>query len=532
MNANRHDPALIRKLISEREEAYRLGKKPCILWVRVSTNKDEQKKSFTDQQEFARKYAETHDMHVCYVWAVKETGSKAGKRINFQHLLEILTNDFIGIKHVVCKNRKRLKRNMQDTATILALAKQGVTFHYYVDGSKDEVSSSASQRLVSTLLSAVDAYEPDQFSDEMKLVYAAKAEKGIPPSTQSPLGYKYNRETKLREKDPLFESVCQRLHDEFDLGKYSIASFVEWANGCALFGRHGARWHKGSMEKFLKRIDYCGKFIFKNKVYDGSFPPYITHNRFLDRMERMTGRRNGVPLPREHILRKFVLCAECGKVWIPELREGAHKSGVYIYYRHKCSVGRWSAYAGQDEFLEALSTLVEGVQFAPTLSDEVKNLFREDLQNSEAAQKSIRGQACRTIAVAEQKKSKLLDAMLDGTVSKEDYSAKKEELDALIRGANAELARSAVDAQAVFEQIEATAQVISEFPAVFSASSKERRLHAARAFISGMIYDHRNSNFSLQWLEPFSILMERGTLQQSARKDGLGFVLDYAQERT
>ncbi|HNJ05498.1 MAG TPA: recombinase family protein, partial [Leptospiraceae bacterium] len=93
MTATRPNPALIRKLIDERETAYRLGKTPCILWVRVSTAKDEQEASFLDQQELALRYAERNGMHVCHVWAVKETGSKADKRKNFQELVSILSND-------------------------------------------------------------------------------------------------------------------------------------------------------------------------------------------------------------------------------------------------------------------------------------------------------------------------------------------------------------------------------------------------------------------------------------------------------
>ena len=532
MTATRPNPALIRKLIDERETAYRLGKTPCILWVRVSTAKDEQEASFLDQQELALRYAERNGMHVCHVWAVKETGSKADKRKNFQELVSILSNDIVNIRVVVTKNRKRLKRNMQDTATIMGLAKQGIAFHYYVDGSKDDLSSSASQRLVSVLLSAVDAYEPDQFSDEMRMVYQAKADRGVPPAMQSPFGYRYNRDTRNREKDPLFESVCQRLHDEFDTGSYSITSFVDYANTHGLFGKNGALWHKGSMDKFLKRLDYSGRFVFKGKIYEGHFPTYITEERYLNRMERLTGRRNGEPQPREHVLRKFVVCSECGKVWIPELRHGQHRSGDYVYYRHKCRVGGWSDYVKESEFLEALELIIESIRFLDSLSDEVKELYREDLKNSDLVQARVRTGANRTISVANQRKAKLLDSYLDGVVSQGDYKAKADELDSLIRGAQRELNRAILEAGDIFKNLESSIIALREFPQIFNAASKENRLRTVRAFASAMVYNRKKEKFLLQWIEPFSFLLAPETLAVSASKDGLGFVLENAQERT
>ncbi|HNJ06046.1 MAG TPA: hypothetical protein PLB73_17425, partial [Leptospiraceae bacterium] len=73
---------------------------------------------------------------------------------------------------------------------------------------------------------------------------------------------------------------------------------------------------------------------------------------------------------------------------------------------------------------------------------------------------------------------------------------------------------------------------LREFPQIFNAASKENRLRTVRAFASAMVYNRKKEKFLLQWIEPFSFLLAPETLAVSASKDGLGFVLECAQERT
>ena len=147
---------ILREIIREREIALSLNKEPCILWVRVSTAKTEQDKSLLDQQALAQEYAEKNGFHVCYCWAVRETASKAKDRKSFQSLVAILNNDNVGITHVICKNRKRLNRNLDDRVVLDQLIRKGVTFHYFITGEKDHMSRTANDRLVRNILTAID----------------------------------------------------------------------------------------------------------------------------------------------------------------------------------------------------------------------------------------------------------------------------------------------------------------------------------------------------------------------------------------
>lgn len=526
------DPGLVRKLIAERETAIQKGLRPCLLWVRVSTTLEEQEKSRVDQVRKAGEYCKAHGLHPCHVWAIRETGSKQAKRKSFQELMKILRTEFIGIRVVVAKNRKRIARNPADYNELLNLTKNtGLEIHYYQDNSIDSPLSRATDRMTARILNAVDSYEPEHLADEMVDAYRDKAERGIPPSNQQPLGYRWNKNQ--REICPEFENVVRRLFDEFDSGKYSIAAFVDWANRNGLKGRKGADWHKGSMEKFLKRVDYVGQFLFKGKLYDATFPPYITRERYAKRLERLGGRQNGDPAPRDHLMRRFVVCSSCKRVWIPELRHGAHKSGVYVYYRHECKVTPVREMMKEQVFIEALNTLVESVRFREGLADEIKELFRQDLSDNQKLSRSLRAKAQAIITLNEARKQKNYLALLDGLIEKEEFQKHDRSFSAAIRAARAESERASINSERVFAEISKRIELMREFPQIYAGASNQNKLRIVRECASAMMYDHVEGTFRLQWAEPYSFLMEGSGLDPLVRhKDGFGFVLECAQERT
>ncbi|MBI40624.1 MAG: hypothetical protein CMF59_13575 [Leptospiraceae bacterium] len=519
---------ILREIIREREIALSLNKEPCILWVRVSTAKTEQDKSLLDQQALAQEYAEKNGFHVCYCWAVRETASKAKDRKSFQSLVAILNNDNVGITHVICKNRKRLNRNLDDRVVLDQLIRKGVTFHYFITGEKDHMSRTANDRLVRNILTAIDFYEPDHFADEMRAVYKHKAKMGIPPSTNQPFGYLYDSKQKNRVKHPDEQDVVQHLHDEFDTGNYTIAAFVRWANDRGFVGRKGAQWHKGSMDKFLKRPDYCGWFRFHGKEYQGHFESYISRERYLQRLARLGSRRNGLPEHRNHLLRKFVVCPRCGKIWTPELRHGAHRSGNYVYYRHSCKSHAKATYLREESLLRALTGAVDRYALRPDAAAAIQDLFAQDLNEEEKLIQSNQKRARARLGEALRKKQKLLDLLLEEVIDTNDFGIKNAELESLIRGAEADLERTRIPAVQVKQHITESISTLSDFSRIYREAKGKERIEAVRSVADAMIFDLVTGEARLRFREPFSFFYQ----ERESPSEELGNVPYCAQERT
>ena len=527
---------------------------PCFLFNRVSTKMHEQETSLEQQERDSFAYAKRNNLHVAYNFRVQETASKEEERHVFNQMITLLKSELINVKHVVFKSADRSSRNRFDKDQLDKLRKHhGVTIHYYSSGKILHGQSHYTDELQDDIENLFATHFARELSHKIRSAYEYKVfEKKQAPCRTVPYGYRWDKNDKQHYIDREAEPVVRSLFEEYDAGAYSLSAFVDYCNKNNLLPASGIPWTKGRMEKFLKNPFYCGWFRYKGGVYEGIHQPYFSKEQYDARLARLAANRNGRSGGRRrHLLSKFLRCSKCGRAYVAEEQTGAHDSGRYVYYKHRCGGRRKERRIREDAILtlagEAVQSLYMEKQFAGRLAD----LFREPLKKRERHNRKEIRFLTGQIEEWRGRKAKLLDLFTEDGIEKEELLARRDEYERRIGGLNARLKSLTQDNDRVFERIVEAVELIRALPGEFlKAGSPEKQIEALKTMADGLLLTP-GGDMEIDWKAPFGYLMrpemcqaieqeDREILRRPAEKgrergrSGIGFnpVSSYAQERT
>ena len=170
---------------------------------------------------------------------------------------------------------------------------------------------------------------------------------------------------------------------------------------------------------------YIGQFRFKGELYDGSHPPLISRDLF-DRVQDVLSRRSRGPYRKQQKpvfpLRGYFLCGQCGASITAELQK------EHNYYRCTKRRGPCSLKYTREEILTgqlAGETGKAGLgDWLDKWQGRVEELKQGEAQNADAI---LAGQKAK-LAETQTRLDRLLDVFLDGHVSRDEYTARKEKM--------------------------------------------------------------------------------------------------------
>ena len=517
------DPVLLQKIMKGLTEARAAAKPGCFLFNRVSTKMEEQETSLEQQELDSKKYVEGKGFHVVHNFRVQETASKEDKRHVFNSMVEILKSDLIDVKHVVFKSADRSLRNRRDMYEFEVLRKKhGVSIHYYSSGKIMHGESHYTDELQNDVEAVFAAHFSRELSDKIKRANLHKAiDKKQAPGTHPPFGYFWERNEKKHVIDKESKPIVRAIHNAFDTGRYSLNQFVEYCNGKKLLPKSGIRWEKGRMEKFLKNPFYCGWFRFKGGVYEGSHPTYISKKRFDERLERLGERRNGNPEGRKgHLLSKFIKCSECGRVYIGEIKTGAHNSGHYTYYRHKCPIHKKEGELRytESEMLKAIDEQVRVIRYSDEFAQNLKNLFKKPLEKSNKTNRKELEVISARINRLNVQKSRLLDLFTLEEIDKSELVEKRKEYDTEIEILQTQWNALHKDNKDIFDQIVEIIDLIKEMPLIYLRDTSDGKIKVLKTMVESMTIKP-SGYLTLNWLRPYSFMMRAEMLEAIEKKN-------------
>lgn len=173
---------------------------------------------------------------------------------------------------------------------------------------------------------------------------------------------------------------------------------------------------------------YCGKVSYHGETYPGIHEPLVS----VDPFERVQGvmegnriRQSNSEQKHMYALRDFLVCGECGC----KITAGTHKR-KYVYYR--CTHGRGDCSQGYVRE-EALSGQIERILARIAIPESlVQALLVEAAVADDLADRNARRQReeiARSMQRNEERKSALIDHLIDGVLDQNSYAAKVKELD-------------------------------------------------------------------------------------------------------
>ena len=381
---------------------------------------------------------------------------------------------------IVCWKADRLARNAADAGTVL-FALESKRLRRIITSDGVYADDADSELMLGILLGFSAKYSKD-LSKNIRRGMEEKLRRGEWAWT-APFGYKNVRLSADGAVIAVDDEMAPYVRELFKLaatGAYSIDALAritrdDWkvrkpqrrANSTKLGLSHTTIVH------ILTNPFYRGLLVVKGEVYPGTHEPLVSQKLF-DKVQQALGlRRKTTDRPKRHVFTfgGLVRCHGCGRTLTGTITKS--KSGKpYTYYvcsnkmRRRCSQPRLSETVLLRQVAATLRRLA--------ITEEEYAIAFRILQDAEARGKAQAAQQ-KTRAEAELKhveaqQSRLLDLLLAGTITQEDYDFKRRELagrraEATLTAAHAEadlaerfqnarkFLESLVDADALFERL-------------------------------------------------------------------------------
>jgi site-specific DNA recombinase len=247
---------------------------PYLVYTRVSTDKDEQKDSLSNQVDICRYWLEQNK----FEWndrSILKDQAKSGtmflERTAMQLILKKARNR--EIKMVVFKSINRLARDLKDALEIKeVLLGHGVRVVTIEDGYDSEFEGKNDMKF--EMFSMFAAQYPKTQSVSISAALAAKVRRGDHIG-KIPYGYdRVNQKLVIKEDEA---AVIRKIYDWYNnkgYGQKTITNMLNEGveNGSILPPKTGGAWQLTTVQRILKNRTFCGDFIlnqYTNIKVDG-----------------------------------------------------------------------------------------------------------------------------------------------------------------------------------------------------------------------------------------------------------------------
>lgn len=399
---------------------------------------------------------------------IEESHSAAtgGTRPKFAKMLK----DFRKGKYqgLVAWHPDRLARNIQDSAEIITLIKQGIIKELKFCNFTFEDTPEGIMMLQMIMSQA--EYFSAKLSKDVKRGNRKKRELGGTTGI-APIGYINNGRGSFITPDPERFGKMQQAFKLMLTGDYTVAKIKkvmdeEWDFKTIKRGKIGGK-HVSiqSLHKAFRNPMYAGVIIdpHTGEMFKAKHKPMITAEEF-DKIQDLIG-RNGMPRltkrDKDFPLRGFLVCGQCGCMITAEEKVKTLKDGTkrrYRYYRctHKGGHGCHQKAVREDVLQAQFDALIDHYELSPDLYELGMKALREVASHEVEARNAAQATQAQSIKVVQNKLDNLLDLVTDGTITAEAYQKKTEELTQRLAELQKEQSDTAKRAKNWYDIVEST----------------------------------------------------------------------------
>ena len=487
---------IIRKVV----EGKATGRSLAFSYDRISDENQSEGLSLSFQSAGAIKYAQDKDLFLVHAFTIIESASKQGRKI-FNLMIDLALH--FGIKNLIFKNADRMSRNYFDLVRIEKLIDiDDFQIHFFQSNLVLNRSSSYNDRFLLGIQLAVAKHTSDKISQDIREHNWFKVKKGI-ATCRSPIGYRYDIQTKLHIIDKDSEAQCRFIFDRFDFGQISLSELVDEINAKGYKTLAGHRWIRSSLYFLLINPFYHGEFEFKGKLWTGIHQPYYDKSRYVARRQRLSnlfvGKRKRIF---DFDLARILRCT-CGRMYT-----GDFKKQKYVYYRHICEGKPSKIYLREEEIMTKINAAFLTLSFiqeaALRLEGRLNEYARSNRQKDSGTLRSLN----RQLAGIGRKKERLLDLYAEAEIDKDVLVNKIEQLTVEGEKIKSELKREAIPAAGVLSEISRAISTILELPKIYGESAQESRLKIMHQTARAIVLDPENRSLKIIWQEPMNILLD------------------------
>ncbi len=385
------------------------------LYARKSTDEaDRQVLSIEAQLAELRDYARKEGLVIAREFIESKTAKEPGREV-FNEMVAALEQ---GAAHgIVAWHPDRLARNsidggriiyLVDTAKILELKFPTFWFDPTPQG-----------KFMLSIAFGQSKYYIDNLSENVKRGLRQKLRNGILPAL-APIGYKNDKQNHTIVVDKELSPLVKRTFEMYATGMYPLKEVRNTMNGLGL-----KRWERdlsvSNYQKILRNPFYYGVIRYLGEYYEGKHEPLIT-KALYDKCQAVMERKSKSHTKglKPYVYRGAFRCAECGCFITTETQKG-HNYLHCTKRKGPCS----QPFMREEVIDKEVRAILKGVSLPPALAaealDNVKKEALKAAQAGERAAQNLRGE----IDILNQRMNALLDMVLAGQITQEEYAHKK-----------------------------------------------------------------------------------------------------------
>jgi site-specific DNA recombinase len=389
----------------------------CFAYVRVSTVRQEQHGVSLDaQREAIERYAQRSGIKIIEWFTESQTAAKRGRK-EFDRMLQLLRRS--KAEGVVIHKIDRSARNLRDWADFAELVDSGISIHLAAEALD---LTSRGGRLSADIQAVVAADFIRNLREETRKGFYGRLKQGLFPM-RAPIGYLDNGGGQLKTIDPQKGPLVREMFDRYATGRYTLAMIVDVMRAAGLTNSFGNPLGKNAVAGMLRNPFYAGLITLRTtgEVFEGAHEALIPKSRFDEVQDALTGRSRPKEHRHEFAFRRLITCGLCGRVLIAERQKG------HAYYRCHAR-GCPTTCVREEEIERAVADQLARI----TLTEEELAECYDALSWLEGATEALAREEVERlrleVANVQDRLSRLADLLIDGTLDRETYEAKKREL--------------------------------------------------------------------------------------------------------
>lgn len=388
-------------------------------YLRKSTeSSDRQVLSIESQKSVLLRIAQENNLDVEIILEESKSAKKPGRK-EFDKLIQLI--DKGKIQGILCWKLDRLSRNPIDGGTISWFLQQGKI--HMIRTHERSYLPSDNILMMSVELGMANQQIRD-LSVNVKRGLRTKVEKGG-CANKAPLGYLNDKATKEIVVDPERSKYIVRIFELHNTGNYGYRDIAKILQKEGFRSHSGNKIYKSKIQQIINNPVYCGFVKYQEIVNKGNHQPLITKAVFDYAQEvsfaKLHPRKKNQFFP----LRGFIRCDSCGCMYT-----ATKKKGHDYYY---CTNGKGICaghrkYVRENDLYKEVAKILEKVPFDEELVDIMYESAKQRYKTMSGYQSKSLETLNNDLATLKTRESRLLDALLDLTISKEDFEAKNSEL--------------------------------------------------------------------------------------------------------
>lgn len=410
----------------------------CAIYIRVSTDKEEQKSSLQNQRELFINFIQEHNWELYDFYVDIESGTTSNRE-NLNRLIKDMEQRRFSI--ILAKELSRLARNGELSYKIKNLAENNKIDIITLDNA---INTLEGNRSMFGLYAWLYEQESQRISERVKYSLTNKIKRGEFKGSIPPFGYKIVN-GQLQIRDEYCKNVVIRIFKDYLSGKGQTLIANELTRESVptpaqIAGKSNASsiWHASTIKLILHNQHYLGHLVQGREttisvtsktrkqipaeqhiIVENTHEAIIDNDLFDKVQYRLTKRRKFITSSNTHLFSNLLICSDCGKGFHYKANSKGYVCGTYDKRGNKAC----SSHRVRESILAevVINNLNQFIQNSCNTSN-LKAVETSLLASAEKLESQITNYQ-NEIQTLNEQKNKALGHLINDIITKEEYQS-------------------------------------------------------------------------------------------------------------